>query len=63
MPLSSQNPAAGSQQGGAGGGDGVDEGASVHAGIACGAVPQRPALQEHHLQQQRRCCHLSPIVI
>jgi len=48
-----QDPAGGSQQGGAGAGDGVDEGASLHAGLPRGALPQRPALQEHHPQQQR----------
>lgn len=51
--VSVQNPAGGSQQGGAGAGDGVDEGASLHTGLPCGALPQRPALQEHHPQQQR----------
>lgn len=35
-----QNQAGGSQQGGAGAGDGVDEGAPFHSGLPCGAVPQ-----------------------
>lgn len=47
-----QNPAGGSQQGSAGAGDGVDEGASFNTGLPCGALPQWPALQEHHSQQQ-----------
>lgn len=49
-----QNPAGGSQQGGAGAGDGVDEGAPLHPGLPRGALPQRPALQEHHPQRERR---------
>lgn len=48
-----QNQAGGSQQGGAGAGDGLDEGAPVHPGLPGGAVPQWPALQEHHPQQER----------
>lgn len=48
-----QNQAGGSQQGGAGAGDGVDEGAPFHSGLPCGTLPQWPALQEHHLQQER----------
>lgn len=35
-----QNQAGGSQQGGAGTGDGVDEGTPVHPGLPGGAVPQ-----------------------
>lgn len=38
--LTVQNPAGGPEQGGAGAGDGVDEGASLLAGFPCGALPQ-----------------------
>lgn len=33
----------------------MDEGAPVSARLTCGAVPQRPALQEHHTQREGRC--------
>ena len=38
--VSVQNPAGGSQQGGVGAGDGMDEGASLHTGLPCSALPQ-----------------------
>lgn len=35
-----QNTAGSSQQGGAGAGDGLDEGTSFHTGLTCGALSQ-----------------------